>query len=78
MQIGMKNYESSFYQEAIDNFKKSLTIKEKVLGDFDKAHEYMSKAVEISQKILPANHPNLLTSQKSLKIIEALRNKKNL
>jgi len=47
------------------------------MGDYNNAYKYMSQAIKILQKVLPANHPNLLTVQKNLKSIEEALSSQN-
>jgi hypothetical protein len=39
-------------------------------GDFERAYGFMKKAVDVWSKVLPSNHPHLISSKKNLKIIE--------
>jgi len=40
------------------------------MGEYEKAYDYMKKAIEVLHKVLPYSHPNLVSSQMSLKVIE--------
>jgi hypothetical protein len=45
-------------------------------GEFERAYGFMEKAVDVRSKVLPSNHPHLISSKKGLEMIEGrLHNK---